>query len=64
MERNDKVTFSWKTASGRRTSFKTFGQDFKFHAVELMEQEQNEEIFDVWFTCNEITEKLDYYNTL
>lgn len=64
MKRNSRVVFHWTNKNGTKDKLETIGRNFKNYAIELMEDELLDRVFNVHYTVDdEITKRLDYYNT-
>lgn len=65
MKPTTKVVFNWTNKNGTKCSLSTVGRYFKNYAVEFLEDEKIDKVRDVYYTVNnEVTHKLDYYNSM
>jgi len=59
---NTPIVFHWKEKNIHKTLNTSFCY-FRNYAIELLEQEQNDIVHNVYYTINnQITIKLEYYN--
>lgn len=56
------IEFHWLDPQGRRHKLVTSYKYFKNYAIEFLEQEQVDIVYNVHYTLGNITVKLDYYN--
>lgn len=63
MHINTKIVFHWTNRNGTKEKLETTGRYFRNYAIELLEDEVFDKVFNVYYTVdNKITKKLDYYN--
>ncbi len=64
MNRYSIIVFHWTNKNGSRGNVSTTGMFFKTYAIELLEDEAFDRVFNTYYTIDDkITHKLDYYNT-
>ncbi len=63
MKRNDLVVFTWTLKSGVKQSLLTSGAYFKEYAIQLLEDQAVDKVFNVHYSHNNTTIELDYYNS-
>jgi len=65
MNPTDRVVFTWWSYQKTKCELRTTGEYFKNYAIELMEDEKVDKVFNAHYSINEgKLVRLDYYNTL
>lgn len=62
MKPTTRVVFEWLDRRNKRQELVTTFAYFKQYAIELAEDEQVDIVRDVYYTINNVTKRLDYYN--
>jgi len=59
---HEKIEIFYLDKYRNKISFTIFQKDFEHHKILFLEKSQIENLGDIWYTKNNLTTKLDYYN--